>query len=64
MSEMPADPRNPGKHLDPSTGIWPIEEWGSACGRGFISDSRFGGGQVIKRTNRSTSRKWRKVEGE
>jgi len=29
--------------------------------RGFVSDSRFGGGQVIKRTNRQSTRKWRKV---
>lgn len=26
---------------------------------GFVSDSRFGAGQVIPATNRATSRKWR-----
>ena len=49
--------------IDPRTGIKPISEWGSECGRGFVSDARFGSGQVIKRTNRDSSRKWRKVEG-
>jgi hypothetical protein len=28
-------------------------------GRGFVSNSRFGSGQVIPRTNREVSRKWR-----
>lgn len=37
--------------------------WGNAAGRGFVSDSRFGSGQVIKRTNRDVSRKWRRVGG-
>lgn len=35
------------KPVDPATGIRPISEWGSACARGFVSDSRFGSGQVI-----------------
>lgn len=26
---------------------------------GFVSDARFGGGEVVKRTNRATTRKWR-----
>jgi hypothetical protein len=57
---LPADPRHPGKHIDPSTGIWPASEWGYECQRGFISNARFGTGRVIPRTNRSTLRKWRK----
>ena len=44
--------------IDPETQIKPIGEWGGACGRGFVSDARFGSGQVIKRTNRETTRKW------
>lgn len=48
--------------IDPETGIWPIREWGAACGRGFVSAARFGANsQVIPRTNRNTSRKWRKL---
>lgn len=26
--------------IDPETGIWPIAEWGSECGRGFVGPSR------------------------
>lgn len=37
--------------IDPKTGIKPIADWGPSCGRGFVCDSRFGGGQVIKRTS-------------
>jgi hypothetical protein len=60
MKALPPDPRRPGKHIDPSTGIWPISEWGGACQRGFVSDARFGPGEtVIKRTNRETTKKWR-----
>jgi hypothetical protein len=59
---MKADPLNPGKHIDPRTGIWPIEEWGAACQRGFVSHERFARptDTVIKRTN-DTTRKWRKL---
>lgn len=48
--------------IDPATGIWPMSEWGTECGRGFVSDMRFSGGKdrVIKRTNRSMTRKFRK----
>lgn len=61
--QMPPDPFNLAKHLDPATGIWPIHEWGKNCSRGFISDSRFGSGQVIKRTNRTATKKlYRKLE--
>jgi hypothetical protein len=49
--------------IDPATGIWPIAEWGAACGRGFVSHPRFGADQVIPRTNRATTRKWRKLDG-
>jgi hypothetical protein len=50
-----------GKHINLETGIYPISEWGYACARGFVSDSRFGEGQpVIKRTNRETTRRWRR----
>jgi hypothetical protein len=50
------------RKIDPATGIWEISEWGGSCGRGFVSDSRFGPNQpVIKRTNRATSRRWRKL---
>jgi hypothetical protein len=60
------DPNHPGKHIDPATGIWPISEWGSECGRGFVSDARFarGGERVIKRTSRAVTRKWRGKEYE
>lgn len=53
-SALQPDPRFPGKHIDPETGIWPISEWGSYCGRGFVSDARFARGteQVIRRTSR------------
>jgi hypothetical protein len=44
--------------IDPETGIWPIREWSAACGRGFVSDSRFGPNQpVIRRTSRAVTRK-------
>jgi hypothetical protein len=56
---MPFDPKHPGKHINPETGCWPTCEWGYSCMRGFVSDSRFGDGEVIKRTNRLTTRKWR-----
>jgi hypothetical protein len=62
---MQEDPRRPGKHIDPETGIWPIKEWGYSCAMGFVSDSRFAGGtgtQVIKRTNRDVTRKWRELK--
>jgi len=42
---------------DPQTGIKPIADWGKECARGWIRDSRFGTGQVIKGTNRKASRK-------
>lgn len=52
------------KSRDPKTGIYPIAEWGWECARGFVSDSRFSStDRVIKRTNRDTTRKWRKVAG-
>lgn len=35
---MQPDPRRPGKHIDPETGILPIAEWGAACGRGFVHE--------------------------
>jgi hypothetical protein len=50
--------------IDPKTGIWPVAEWGSLCGRGFVSDARFARSateEVIKRTNRSVTRKWRRT---
>jgi hypothetical protein len=46
------------RKIDSETKIRPIGEWGSACARGFVSDARFGSGQVIKRTNRDLTRKW------
>lgn len=56
------DPKHAGKHIDPKTGIWPIAEWGAACARGFVSNERFAraGDKVIKRTNRTTTKKWRR----
>jgi hypothetical protein len=33
-------------------GVLPPEAWGMSCGRGWVSDSRFGSGQVIPRTRR------------
>lgn len=58
-------PTRPGKHIDPETGILPASEWGAACSRGFVSDSRFqvGTEAVIKRTNRAQQRKNSKPEG-
>jgi hypothetical protein len=60
--DLPVDPKRPDKHRDPATGIWPMSEWGAECYRGFVSSSMFGSGQVIKRTNRDVSRKWRRTE--
>lgn len=45
-----------------TTGIWPVCECGWESARGFVSDSRFGAGQVIQRTNRDVTRKWRAGE--
>lgn len=62
IADMPVDTRRPDKHIDPETGIWPVSEWGSECQRGFVSDERFGRGQrVIPRTDRTRTRKWRKL---
>ena len=47
--------------LDPNTGIKPIRDWGPECGRGFVRDSRFGGGQVISGTNRQKTRQNRRL---
>ncbi len=58
-------PAHPGKHIDPRTLVFPVWEWGSACGQGFVSDARFGANEtVIKRTNRETTRKWRALNQE
>lgn len=57
MKTIAEDPKHPGKHLDPATGIWPLAEWGNSCYQGFIANSRFGSGQVIKR-NPQTFRRW------
>lgn len=53
----------PDKPIDPATGIWPIALWGYECARGFASSSRFArpGEQVIPRTNRKSTRKWREA---
>jgi hypothetical protein len=40
--------------IDPETKIWPIAEWGSACGRGFVSRR-----PVIRRTDREAARQER-----
>ncbi len=41
---------------------WARPPWRSVhMGQGFVSDSRFGSDQVIKRTNRDVTRKWRAV---
>jgi hypothetical protein len=58
---MPPDPKHPGKHINPATGIWPTSEWGPACRRGFVSNERFGSGPVVPRTNRGNTRKWLKL---
>lgn len=60
VADMPPDPNHPGKHINPATGIWPIEEWGRS--RGFVSNSRFArpGDTVIPRTNRNVTRRWRR----
>lgn len=64
VADMPPDLRHPGKHINPETGIWPTCEWGYECQRGFVSSARFGSGQVIERTNRETTRRWRNVSRE
>jgi hypothetical protein len=56
------DPKHPGKHINPETGIWPTSEWGAECQRGFSRNARFGGNRVIAGTNRAVSRKWRTLE--
>jgi len=43
--------------VDPQTGIAPIERWRGSCGRGFVSDSRFGSGLVLKRNTHRSKRK-------
>ena len=59
---FPIDVRSPEHHINPETQVWPIAEWGSECGRGFVSDLRFGPGKrLIKRTNRKITRRWRKM---
>jgi hypothetical protein len=57
VEDMPPDPRHPGKHINPETGIWPTCEWGYECQRGLISDQR--SGQGIKRRNGNATRRWR-----
>jgi hypothetical protein len=48
----------------PCTGVRAISKWGAACGRGFVSDLRFGANQpVIRRTSRNVTRKWRALNG-
>lgn len=61
---MKDDPRHPGKHIDPATGIWPIAEWGWECQRGFVRDDRFArpGDRVVKPTIRKRSRQWRRLK--
>lgn len=45
-------------------GSGPPWSWGNACGRGWVSDPRFGPGQtVIPRTNRAVTRAWRRSQG-
>ena len=51
--------------INPETGIAFIEDWGPHCQRGFVSSERFASSSteaVIPRTNRNTSRKWRKLD--
>ena len=57
-SALPISPVNPRYHLAPH-GAAPLHEWGSECGRGFVSDARFsrGSDQVIARTNRTATKK-------
>lgn len=71
MISIPVQWRGPGselhkpKPINPATGIYFISDWGANCQRGFVSDSRFASSSsetVIKRTNRETTRKWRKVQ--
>ena len=52
LRDLPPDPKHPGKHLDPATGIWPIAEWGWECQRGLPEET-------AKRRKRS--REWRKL---
>jgi hypothetical protein len=60
--DCPGEPRllDAVPTVDSKTGIKPISAWGYGCARGFVSDARFGSGQVIKRTNRDVSRRWRR----
>lgn len=59
-SALPLHPHVPGKHINPATRIYPIHEWGSECGRGFVSNERFSGGTalVIERKSREKVRKF------
>lgn len=61
VEDMPPDPKHPGKHINPETGIWPACEWGNECKRGFSRNERFGGTRVIAGTNREITRKWRQL---
>jgi hypothetical protein len=50
---LPRDPRRPDKHIDPATHIWPINEWGPACRRGFVRTHASAPGLLCgKRTGR------------
>ena len=57
------------EQIDKATGILKIEFWGngsltSHVARGFVRDVRFAGAsgdQVIKGTNRTMTKKWRKA---
>lgn len=44
----------------PFNGTEPYQ-WGGSCQTGFVRDSRFGGGQVIKGNNRNKSRANRRL---
>lgn len=41
--------------------VKPVGEWGNECARGFVRDSRFGPGQVIKPVSRDKLRASRKL---
>lgn len=65
MSPIPPREGARPRRINPATGIAVIEDWGPECARGFVSNARFASNateQVIPRTNRATTRKWRNVQ--
>jgi hypothetical protein len=54
------DPKRPRGHINPATKIWPISEWGAACGRGLRDKNK----QVAGPTKAQLSRQKKGVESD